>query len=31
MFGRLMPREGNFFELFNRHAERIGRILLSSS
>src|SRR5690606_8134977 len=21
MFGRLMPREGNFFELFNRHAE----------
>jgi predicted phosphate transport protein (TIGR00153 family) len=23
MFGRLMPREGNFFELFNSHAERI--------
>jgi predicted phosphate transport protein (TIGR00153 family) len=23
MFGRLMPREGNFFELFNQHAERI--------
>ena len=23
MFGRLMPREGNFFELFNAHAERI--------
>jgi predicted phosphate transport protein (TIGR00153 family) len=23
MFGRLMPREGNFFELFNNHAERI--------
>ncbi len=23
MFGRLMPREGNFFELFNRHAECI--------
>ena len=23
MFGRLMPREGNFFELFNKHAERI--------
>ena len=23
MLGRLMPREGNFFELFNSHAERI--------
>ncbi len=23
MFGRLMPREGNFFDLFNRHADRI--------
>ena len=23
MFGRLMPREGNFFELFNAHAGRI--------
>ncbi|MGE0806205.1 MAG: DUF47 domain-containing protein [Burkholderiaceae bacterium] len=23
MFGRLMPREGNFFELFNHHAEQI--------
>ena len=23
MFGRLMPREGNFFELFNAHAEHI--------
>ena len=23
MFGRLMPREGNFFKLFNAHAERI--------
>jgi predicted phosphate transport protein (TIGR00153 family) len=23
MFGRLMPQEGNFFELFNAHAERI--------
>jgi predicted phosphate transport protein (TIGR00153 family) len=23
MFGRLMPREGNFFALFNRHADRI--------
>ena len=23
MFGRLMPREGKFFALFNRHAERI--------
>ena len=24
MFGRLMPREGNFFELFNRHADQIA-------
>ncbi|MEY2736085.1 MAG: hypothetical protein RLZ58_1494 [Pseudomonadota bacterium] len=23
LFGKLMPREGNFFELFNQHAERI--------
>ncbi|MCM5572174.1 DUF47 family protein [Burkholderiaceae bacterium FT117] len=23
MFGRLMPREGKFFDLFNRHADRI--------
>lgn len=23
MFGRLMPREGRFFELFNQHAEQI--------
>ena len=23
MFGRLMPRESNFFELFNSHADRI--------
>src|SRR6478736_3526358 len=23
MFGRLMPREGKFFDLFNAHAERI--------
>jgi uncharacterized protein len=23
MFGRLMPREGRFFELFNQHAENI--------
>src|SRR5687767_2247028 len=23
MLGRLMPREGRFFELFNAHAERI--------
>ena len=23
MLGRLMPREGNFFKLFNAHAERI--------
>ncbi len=23
MFSRLMPREGNFFELFNNHADRI--------
>jgi hypothetical protein len=24
MFGRLMPREGRFFDLFNAHAERIA-------
>src|SRR5687767_4743915 len=24
MFGRLMPREGHFFELFNAHAENIS-------
>ena len=24
MFGRLMPREGNFFELFNAHADKIA-------
>ncbi|HEY6133202.1 MAG TPA: DUF47 domain-containing protein [Rubrivivax sp.] len=24
IFGKLMPREGNFFELFNEHAARIG-------
>ena len=23
MFGKLLPREGNFFELFNQHADRI--------
>ena len=23
MFGRLMPKEGRFFELFNEHAEQI--------
>src|SRR5207302_11261220 len=23
MFGRLMPREGKFFDLFNAHADRI--------
>lgn len=23
MFGRLMPREGRFFDLFNRHADEI--------
>ena len=22
-FGKLLPREGNFFELFNQHATRI--------
>jgi hypothetical protein len=22
-FGKLLPREGNFFEMFNQHAERI--------
>ncbi len=25
MFGRLMPREGRFFELFNEHAEELVR------
>ena len=24
IFGKLLPREGNFYELFNEHAERIG-------
>ena len=24
MFGRLMPREGKFFDLFNQHAEWIA-------
>src|SRR5215212_3028362 len=23
LFGKLMPREGNFFEMFNQHADRI--------
>jgi len=23
LFGKLLPREGNFFEMFNRHADRI--------
>ena len=23
MLGKLLPREGNFFEMFNQHAERI--------
>src|SRR5574343_861050 len=23
LFGKLLPREGNFFEMFNQHAERI--------
>src|SRR5215210_3418658 len=23
LFGKLLPRDGNFFELFNQHAERI--------
>ena len=23
MFGRLMPKEGRFFELFNEHAEEV--------
>ncbi len=22
LFGKLLPKEGNFFELFNQHAER---------
>ena len=24
LFGRLLPREGNFFELFNQHGAHIG-------
>ena len=24
IFGKLLPREGNFFELFNDHGARIG-------
>jgi len=23
LFGKLLPREGNFFEMFNEHADRI--------
>ena len=23
LFAKLLPREGNFFEMFNQHAERI--------
>ena len=23
MFGKLLPREGNFFEMFNQHADKI--------
>ena len=23
IFGKLLPREGNFFEMFNQHADRI--------
>ena len=23
LFGKLLPREGNFFELFNQHGDRI--------
>lgn len=25
IFGKLLPKEGNFFELFNEHAQRIGQ------
>ena len=25
VFGKLLPREGNFFELFNEHATRISQ------
>ena len=25
MFGRLLPREGHFFDLFNSHAEQVVR------
>ena len=24
VFGRLLPREGNFFELFNQHGQHIA-------
>ena len=24
LFGKLLPREGNFFELFNQHGEHIS-------
>jgi len=24
IFGKLIPREGNFYELFNEHGARIG-------
>jgi hypothetical protein len=23
LFGKLLPREGNFFEMFNQHADKI--------
>jgi len=23
LFGKLLPREGNFFEMFNQHAQRM--------
>jgi len=25
MFGRLLPKEGRFFDLFNQHAEQVVR------
>lgn len=31
LFGKLLPREGNFFEMFNQHAERIIEAALAFS
>lgn len=31
LFGKLLPREGNFFEMFNQHAERVIEAALAFS